>query len=421
MSELKDALNSGLKDMVFSEDMKSKVLEECRQAKNATDRKSFRKTFRKTLIPMLICLALCISVTAAAKVLLWNDIVAEKYGVNSKNKVQEGTLNDGLAELVNVSDQNNGITIEVIQTVATVNRLDIYLKVHAKNAEMAKQLTEMAADVDVTFERTKCYSYGVAGSVQSYTEGDDYLIYNLDVDIDDAENGMDGDKIYVKIYDFSPISQENPDTVIEGEWNLSWTIRATDQERSVEFNKEYAIYGKKIKLQKLVLTPTTVQIYLDQELIEEQGIWSANIYATQKTDKEADDSIAGYIDENLYTVEWRAWSGIPLLVYNGWTEKEQKDAVSQIEDGTYQGEYINEEEWLQDGRHKFVDPWQVTDIKMADGTSFYALEDSFTTTQGGIDSCYMIHSSYNGYLMIEDVESIRLGDCVIPLEDGTEK
>lgn len=286
---------------------------------------------------------------------------------------------------------------------------------------MAKQLTEMAADVDVTFERTKCYSYGVAGSVQSYTEGDDYLIYNLDVDIDDAENGMDGDKIYVKIYDFSPISQENPDTVIEGEWNLSWTIRATDQERSVEFNKEYAIYGKKIKLQKLVLTPTTVQIYLDQELIEEQGIWSANIYATQKTDKEADDSIAGYIDENLYTVEWRAWSGIPLLVYNGWTEKEQKDAVSQIEDGTYQGEYINEEEWLQDGRHKFVDPWQVTDIKMADGTSFYALEDSFTTTQGGIDSCYMIHSSYNGYLMIEDVESIRLGDCVIPLEDGTEK
>lgn len=421
MSELKDALNSGLKAMTFSEEMKNKVLEGCKQSGNIV-RKN-RKSFRRTLVPIVICLALCISITAAAKVLLWNDIVAKKYGVNSGERMQEETLNAGLADLVNISAKDNNITVEVIQTVATNNRLDIYLKVQAKNEEMAKQLADMVLDADITFDQA--IYQGDSGRVESYAEGDDYLIYNLDVEVLESENGLNGDKVYLKIYDFCANNEENADDIIEGEWNLSWTLRAAKQRRTIEFNKEYVIYGKTFKLQKVVLSPTTIQIYMDRELIDEQGLWSAEIYAIKKADKgeeQAASSVNGFIDENYYTVEWRGGQGIPLSVYKDWSEEERKNAEIQIENGIYQGEYIDTEKWLlNNDQYKIVDPWRITDIRMTDGTSFSALEGSTTTGQGGMEDCYLIDSIYDGYLIIEDVASIRLGDCVIPFKEGTEK
>lgn len=421
MSELKDALNSGLKNMTFSEEMKNKVLEECKQSGNVV--KKNRKSFRRTLVPIVICLALCISITAAGKVLLWNDTVAKKYGVSSEERIQEEALNAGLADLVNFSTEDNNITIEVVQTIATNNRLDIYLKVQAKNAEMAEQLTDMVLDADITFDHA--IYQGHSGRVESYTVGDDYLIYNLDVEVLESEKGLNGDKVYLKIYDFCAKSEGNADDIIEGEWNLNWTLRAAKQRRTIEFNKEYVIYGKTFKLQKIVLTPTTIQIYMDRELIDEQGLWSAEIYAIKKADKRGElaaSSVNGFIDENYYTVEWRAGQGIPLSVYNGWSEEERKNAEIQIENGTYQGEYIDTEKWLMnDDQYKIVDPWQITDIRMTDGTSFSALEDSTTTGQGGLEDCYLIDSIYDAYLTIEDVASIRFGNCVISFKDGTEK
>lgn len=421
MSELKEALNSGLKNITFSDEMKNKVLEECRQSGNVTKRN--RKSFRKTLVPIIICLALCISTTVAAKVFLWNDIVAEKYGVDSEDGLQEETLNDGLADLVNISVEDKDITVEVIQTVATNNRLDIYLKIQTKNAEMAKRIADMALDADITFDHA--VYQGHSGRVESYTEGDNYLIYNLDVEVCESGNKLNGDKVYLKIHNFCATSEENPDDVIEGEWDFSWTLQAVEQERIIEFNKEYVIYGKTFKLQKIILSPTTVQIYIDQELIDEQGLWSAELYAIKKANKgeeQAASSVNGFVDENYYTVEWRGGQGIPLSVYKDWSEEERQNAEIQIENGTYQGEYIDTQEWLlNDDQYKIVNPWQITDIRMKDGTSFSALEDSTTTGQGDVDNCYLIDSIYDGYLMIEDISSIRLGDCVIPFKDGTEK
>ena len=419
MNDLKEALNSGLKKVTFSEEMKTKVLEKCKEPEPIVEKS--RRSFGKTLVPIIICFALCISVTAATKILLWDDIVAKKYGINSEDRIQEETLNEGLADLVNVSTKSNGITIEVVQTIATNNRLDVYLKVQAKNAEKAKQLTEMIPEIEVTFENALYAGY--AGRVESYTEGDNYLIYNLDIEVVETENGLNGDKVYLKIHNFNADSQESSNSVIEGDWDLSWTIRATEQKRTIVFDKEYVIYGKTFKLQKIVMSPTTIQIYLDRELMDEQGLWSGGIFATQKADVEegtVDGSVSGFIDESFYTIDWRAWCGIPLSIYKNWTKEEQQLAESQIESGTYQGEYIDVEKWLED-EQKVVDPWQITDIRMKNGESFDSLDDSTTIGQKDIEDYYLLNIVYDGYLVIKDVESIRLGNCVIPLEDGIEE
>lgn len=43
--------------------------------------------------------------------------------------------------------------------------------------------------------------------------------------------------------------------------------------------------------------------------------------------------------------------------------KEWGNAEIQIENGTYQGKYIDIEKWLlNNDQYKIVDPWQITDI-----------------------------------------------------------
>ena len=43
--------------------------------------------------------------------------------------------------------------------------------------------------------------------------------------------------------------------------------------------------------------------------------------------------------------------------------KNGENAEIQIENGTYQGKYIDTEKWLlNDDQYKIVDPWQITDI-----------------------------------------------------------
>lgn len=71
-------LDSRLKNITFSQQMKNKVLEECRQAKNA-DQKN-RPSFGRTLVPITLFLIFCISIAASVNGLKSNESVVESVG-----------------------------------------------------------------------------------------------------------------------------------------------------------------------------------------------------------------------------------------------------------------------------------------------------------------------------------------------------
>ena len=78
MNELKDALDSRLKNITFSQQMKDRVLEECRQGKNAGLKS--KQSFKRMLVPITLFLIFCISIGVAIKGLKSNESVVKSIG-----------------------------------------------------------------------------------------------------------------------------------------------------------------------------------------------------------------------------------------------------------------------------------------------------------------------------------------------------
>lgn len=429
MSDFKYVVDSSLEEMRFTDAMKQEVLEKCKNSKmNVTDKKLSKQRFSiRYAAVVAACLVLCIGGTVAAKVFLWDDLVAKRYQVELKEEVQQETLDEGLVETMVTVAEDNGVTIEVLQTVATGNNIDIYLKIQAENEEIAKKLVDTNPEFDISFENSRL---GVSsGSMVNYYTGEgretkvtvdyddwmddkvDYEIYNISASI--LENGdLNGDTLYLEINNFVGNSQTSPDKVVEGSWELSWKIQASSKERIVELNKEYEIFDKMIPVDKVVLTETGVAVYLPVDFILDAGLDKADVYLTLCEDV-GDTSV---LDVPYESVEWLGYWGVPLSVSKNWTPEDETRVYEEIEAGTYQGEYIDYWEWIENPRRCITDPLDIYGIKMKDGS----LEDSFYFLNGSTEDTqeyYVIRQNYANYLDYNNVTAIKLGNCWIELAD----
>lgn len=102
MNEIKDAFNSRLKHITFSQQMKNKVLEECRQSGKVKHK--YKRPLQRTLIPITFFLVFCISIAmvfiglknnnseeklGGEKALLRNNEVFSQYDVTGDGKVDK--------------------------------------------------------------------------------------------------------------------------------------------------------------------------------------------------------------------------------------------------------------------------------------------------------------------------------------------
>ena len=167
MNELRNIINSSLHHMKFTDEMKERVLEEGRN----TGRRESRgkgESFIRYAVPVAACLVLCIGTTAAAKALLWDKYVAGKYNIESDEQAQEKMVEEGLVSEVDAVAEDNGIRIEVIQTVASGNHLDCYLKIQAEDEETAKLLSDTNPDYEISFANST-EAIGEGGKENDYT------------------------------------------------------------------------------------------------------------------------------------------------------------------------------------------------------------------------------------------------------------
>lgn len=430
MSEIKDAIDSGLKNVKFSEDMKRAVLENA--VKKETMSASRSIGFVKRVVPVMACLLVCITMIAAGKIKLWDKYVAEQYNIEDREQVQEETIGSGLADTTSRVAEDNGIRIEVLQSIASGSGLQIYLKIQAENEEVVKQMLDTNPDFELSFDNSRQGSGG--GGMENYytgegmktmyiegekagQEGPEYEIYGIYSNA--AGDTLDGDTVHLTIHNFVGNSQTSPDKVVEGDWELSWTINAADNKRTVVFDKEYTVYGKSFKLNKVVLNETGMKVYLDRKLIDEQGIFDADILMTRKPEKyDMDESeLTGTLTDNYDIDAWTGWWGIPLEIWKDMTPEQREEAYYQIEDGTYKGEYLDQTPWLSWDTNKIMTgPFDFIQIWMKDGTKFQPTNSTGDTYDE--EETYIISENYVGYLDIQQVEAIQIGDCMIPLFDG---
>lgn len=434
MNELKTLMNSSLQHMKFTDEMKERVLEEGRKAERQK-RLRKQKSFSRYAVPAAACLVLCVGTTVAAKALLWDKYVAEKYNIGDDEQTQEKMVEEGLVSEVDAVAEDNGIRIEVLQTVASGNHLDCYLKIQAEDEEAAKQLADTNPDYEISFENStqtiseggKENDYTGKGLKTAFIEGTksgsedlEYIIYNISASVT-PDSDLNGDTVYLKIHNFTGNTQTSPDKVVEGDWELSWTIPKSENKsnKTYVFEKEYTLYGKTFQLNKVELSSTGIVCYLDKEAIDEQGLMKADgIYLIQSKEQQ-EKGPAGL--EEYESAEWRGICGIPLEVAKNLTEAEEQKVFEQVKAGTYQGEYMEVLDWydLDMDTHVAVDPWDDIYIQY-EGGSYFAPENSTGYTTDTEDE-YIIVMNYTGYLNVGGVSAIQFGDCVIPLSDGTEQ
>lgn len=423
MNEIKTVVNSSLRHMQFTDEMKERVLAEGRKAvENGKSRK--QKSFGRYAIPVAACLILCVGTTVAAKALLWDKYVAEKYHVDENEQIQEETVDDGLADKVVAVAEDNGIRIEIMQTVATDNHLDLYFKIQAENEKTAKMIVDTNPDWEILFENAEVMASN--GGMENYytgegmktirddnkEEGPEYEIYN--VECTTSGDSLDGDIVHLKIHNFIGNSQTSPDKVVEGDWELSWNIQASQSSQTFVFDKEYTLYGKTVKVNKVKLNSTGATVYLDKKSIDEQGLMGAELYMVQSPEQAAKNAVGIEYE----SAEWRGICGIPLELYKNLSEEERNKVFDQVKAGTYQGEYMEYSDWCTDDQHNIVDPWWF-EIELADGTKFVPENDTGVTR--GTEAEYEMTQNYVGYLNIDEVSAIWFGDCRIPLSDAVRK
>lgn len=433
MNELKTVINSSLRHVKFTDEMKDQVLKEGKRAKKQRLLRG-QRSFGRYAVPVAACLVLCIGTTVAAKTLLWDRYVAEKYNIEDDEQIQEKMVDEGLVNAVDAAAEDNGVRIEVIQTIVSDNHLDCYLKIQAEDEETAKLLADTTLDYEISFENSTEASGG-GGMENNYTgkglktnfvegeksgsEGPEYMIYNIYSNI--ASGGsLSGDTVHLKIHNLVGNSQTSPNKVVEGDWELSWTLPTSETKktsnRTVVFEKEYTLYGKTFKLNKVVLSSTGITYYLDRESIDEQGLMKAKTIYLMQSLEQQEKGIAGLSEYE--SAEWRGICGIPLDVAKNLTEAEENEVFDEIKAGTYQGEYMEYMDWSIDEQHIGIYPWDVY-IQYQDGTYFSPENSSGFISD--TDNEYIGVENYIGYLNVRNVSAIQFGDCVIPLSDGTEQ
>lgn len=118
MNELKDTLDSTLKNMTFTKSMKNRVLEECFQLKDAEQKN--KQTLKKVLVPITLFVVFCISITVAVKGLKSNDSTGEKVSLERNVEYsQYDVTGDGRPDKVEIQqkkheDNNRSITLKVL-------------------------------------------------------------------------------------------------------------------------------------------------------------------------------------------------------------------------------------------------------------------------------------------------------------------
>ena len=211
--------------------------------------------------------------------------------LNVDEEMQERLTNDGMSKAVNLSATDNGVTMDVLQTIADENMVYILLKFSSEN----KTLLE-CENFDNVWEAIKIEGY------LSYYELADFdkriellpenvftgslspnMIYDSRETVID-ENGKEIHQVYYAISihnndkqdfngreitlsfkDFGACMSKAADfeVLIKGTWEVSWVLEYADHTRLYELNQVVDVNGVGVLVKSVEISPLALNVVID--------------------------------------------------------------------------------------------------------------------------------------------------------------
>ncbi|MEA4894701.1 MAG: DUF4179 domain-containing protein [Oscillospiraceae bacterium] len=236
-----------------------------------------RKKFPIVLAAVIAVLG--VTAAAAAYLIQWNDKLAERFGANEEQQNQ--LASDNAIASVDQTVTENGLTVTAVQTLGDKN--GIYLLFDIKAPEgITLSDTNLFEGTDVEIAGI---SSGVnrSGGFMSDTDTNAsasgqaneryYMLWLSNTEQED----WNGKKITVSFSDLQADKGKlDMYTVLEGEWELSWTLSYMDETQTFEINQSYDITGHEVLVESIELSPLSMTIDLSgtglEQLIENAGL-----------------------------------------------------------------------------------------------------------------------------------------------------
>lgn len=225
-----------------------------------------RKAVKKGLSIVLAAVIAALGVTAAAAyVLQWNGKLAERFEANEQQ--QSELASAGAVAPVDQTVTENGLTVTAVQTLGDKNGIYMLFDVQAPEGITLSD-TNLFENMDIKMEGF--------GAIHNYSGG-----FMSDTDNSGSPSGAANERYYEIWLDNSEREDWNGKkitlgftnlqadkgkldmyTVVEGEWNLSWTLSYMDQTQTFEINDTYDINGQGVLVKSIELSPLSMTLNL---------------------------------------------------------------------------------------------------------------------------------------------------------------
>jgi len=225
-----------------------------------TDRARGKK--RRILIAALIAVFAFATTAFAAEIFQWDTRLSNHFGIEDQNSADltRGGMNVG------VSAENNGVTIEAVQTIGDGNNMYILLDVTAQEGKAIYP----ASGFDMIYLRV---------------DGATSMGYSCDMLDDDNENdnkatflfAMEANKkinnkaINIKFDNLRHYVTGSGEMVTdcEGQWELEWKLDYEDISTAYKIGEELTVKGETVTIDSISISPIALNVQISGSYLKE--------------------------------------------------------------------------------------------------------------------------------------------------------
>ncbi|SHI10065.1 protein of unknown function [Sporobacter termitidis DSM 10068] len=236
--------------------------------KNAEGLPPRRKPYKKRFLLLLAAVLAIGTLTAGAVYIArWNDRLANRFEADETQ--QSALVSAGTAATVEQSASANGLTVTALQTIADKNGIYVLLDI---KAPAGTALTDESCFEGVGLQIDGVPGINTSSGFWSDTElsesGGEKLPANERYYAIHAHNSnkadINGRAVTVGLTNLmTDKGKLQLEKVLDGKWELRWTLSAPDTSRKFDIDKVCAINGHDVTVKSLELSPISGTLTLD--------------------------------------------------------------------------------------------------------------------------------------------------------------
>ena len=218
--------------------------------------KAIGKKWLELLVAAILLLALAATAVAAR---VWDEHLVEFFGVSS---AQQESLGD-LSGYPGVSDSENGVEIQVLQTLADVNGMYVLFKITLPDdLELDENVfpgicslraSNMRDGDDISIFSSKVELLNITGSSMTFL-----LHYR-------SSFALTAEQVKLTVMDickYDETGENTPETIIAGVWTMEWKLEECGELTRLEINRASEVDEKPIEITQIGLSPFSVCVYV---------------------------------------------------------------------------------------------------------------------------------------------------------------